>query len=96
MKKEKQVALKTMAMKAKVANFIRTTLYKKRIDQISVVEKTMIFDTIFKMNTEMHNELNAYKQKRQDKAQRDLLREARGWKPKIKSPNTKINLVDSK
>ena len=96
MKTEQRIALKTMAMKAKVANYIRKSLYKKRLEQISSTDKITIFDTIFQMNHEMHYELKAYKQKRETKAERDRLRIERGWKAKIKSPKLKIDLVVSK
>jgi hypothetical protein len=85
MKKETKVALKTLAMKARVYNYIRKELYKKKIEDISAEEKIILFDTIFAMNKESHWELNFYKEKRQTKAERDRLREQR-----------KINLVNTK
>lgn len=96
MNKEQKIALKTMAMKARVANFIRKELYKTRLDQISTLEKIAMFDKIFQMNHEMHYELKAYKWKRETKAERDRLRVERGWKPKIKTPFIKKDLVVSK
>lgn len=59
--------LKTLAMKARVANQIRKTLYKKRVDQITDKEKIQIFEEIFQLNSLMHWELIAYKRKRQEK-----------------------------
>lgn len=59
---------KTMAMKARLANYIRKTLYKKHLQTLSDKEKVAILDQIFGLNLQMHWELNAYKQKRKDKA----------------------------
>jgi hypothetical protein len=89
-KQEKAIALKTMAIKARLANIIRTTLFeysesefqikykgKKRLTQ---EDKLRIFDEIFKQNTEMHAELNAYKSKRKFKNQVEKLREEKRLK----------------
>lgn len=73
------VALKTMAMKARVYNKIRTSLYKKRLEDISKEEKIRMFDEIFIMNHETHWELNNYKQKRQAKAAIHAERVKRGY-----------------
>lgn len=74
MKKEQSIALKTMAIKARVANKIRTELYKEKLDKISTEEKIKFFDLIFQMNYDAHNELVAYKWKRQQKAEIERLR----------------------
>lgn len=97
--KQNKIALKTLGIKARVYNTIRTFLYKKRLENISVVEKVNFFDDLFKLNHEAHWELNNYKQKRKD--QTNLLNK-RLTSPQTKSMlkkinrNTKINLVDSK
>lgn len=96
MKQEQRIALKTMAMKARVANFIRKELYKAHLDQITKERKIEVFDKLFKLNHDMHYELKAYKWKREVKAERDRLRVERGWKPKIKTPFIKKDLVVSK
>lgn len=75
--KQINIALKTLAMKARVYNYIRKTLYKKKLEQISDKEKIEIFDKIFAMNFETHWELNAYKNKRSYKAEIQRLREER-------------------
>lgn len=62
------VSLKTMAIKARVYNHIRKTLYKKRLEQIPDSEKLKFFDEIFVLNKDAHWELNDYKQKRWNKA----------------------------
>lgn len=78
MKQEHKVALKTVAMKARVANLIRTEIYpysnneyqikykgkKKLADQ----DKIRIFDIIYNETIKMSNELTMYKSKRQYKA----------------------------
>lgn len=76
---------KTLAMKARVYNQIRTTLYKRNIESFSPEEKQRVFDTIFGLNAETHWELNAYKQKR--RAAKALYEErvARGYKFKKKT-----------
>lgn len=61
------VALKTLAMKARVYNQIRIKLYKKRIEDFSPEEKQKMFDEIFGLNAQTHWELIRYKQKRKDK-----------------------------
>jgi hypothetical protein len=82
--KEIQTALNTMAIKARVANLIRTTLFeygttdweikyrnKKRLTE---EDKIRIFDMISSANAEMHNALNSYKQNRKFKAKVEKLR----------------------
>jgi hypothetical protein len=85
-KKIVNISLKTMGIKARVANFIRTALYKKRLQQITDKEKIELFDKIWKLNDDAHFELNMYKSKRKAKAEIWRLREERGWKPKVKTP----------
>lgn len=82
--KEIQTALNTMAIKARVANLIRTTLYEfgttdweikyRNKKKLTEADKIRIFDEIFAANAEMHSELNAYKQKRKFKAKVEKLR----------------------
>lgn len=78
------VALKTLSMKARVYNQIRTKLYKKRIEDFSPEEKQKMFDEIFGLNLQTHWELNAYKQKRRDRKALYEARVKRGYKFKKK------------
>ena len=71
----------TLAIKARIANHIRKSLYKKRLEQLTDKEKLDMFDTIFSMNQSAHWELNAYKSKRREK--RELL------KKRLAAPQTK-------
>lgn len=82
--KEQSIALKTMAIKARVYNKIRTALYKKHFEDLKDEEKEEVLKMIFDMNHEAHWELNSYKSKRKAKAAIQKLRDQ------------KINLVDSK
>lgn len=82
--KNNSVSLKTMAIKARVYNKIRTSLYKKRLDQISPQDKIKLFDEWFNENYLAHWELNDYKKKRQDKAALYKARVERGYKFKKK------------
>lgn len=75
---------KTMAIKARLANQIRTMLYKKY--PISDAQKLEFFNQIFILNSEMHRELNNYKSNKKRKAEVQKLRLARGWKPRKKMP----------
>lgn len=86
MKKETKIALKTMAMKARVYNYIRTELYKKKLEQITPAEKQRIFDEIFARNKATHWELNFYKDKREYKENIYQERVKRGYKFKTKTP----------
>lgn len=89
-KQEKAIALKTMAIKARLANIIRTTLFEyseseyqikyKGKKRLTSEDKLKIFDEIFKHNQEMHAELNAYKSKRKFKNQVEKLREEKRLK----------------
>ena len=97
--KQNKIALKTLGIKARVYNRVRTYLYKKRLESISEKDKVEFFNELFQLNHEAHWELNNYKQKRKDQA--DLLKK-RLASPQTKSMlkkinrNTKINLVVSK
>jgi len=77
------VSRKTLAIKARVYNHIRTALYRKRLDQITDQEKIAFFDQVFQLNNEAHWELNDYKQKRKQKAKIALLRSQRNSNIKI-------------
>ena len=79
MKKNKvtSVSLKTLAIKARVYNQIRTDLYNKKLETISESEKDSLFEKWFGLNKEAHNELNDYKSKRKNKAAIELAREKR-------------------
>lgn len=84
MKKEHKIALKTMAMKAKLVNFLRTELHdysgnayaikyrgKKPItDEV----KLQTFDKMYGMLIDVHNELHLYKRKRKYRAEVERLR----------------------
>ncbi len=76
---------KTMAIKARVANHLRKSIYKKEYDEITVPEKLTLLRELFDMGKEMHKELSAYKQKRKDKKAIQEARVARGYKPKVKT-----------
>ena len=76
-----------MAIKARLANHIKKTLYKKRLDLISHSDKVKMFEEIFQLNSEMHWELNDYKQKRKEK--RELLAK-RLAAPQTKSMKKKL------
>lgn len=79
------VALKTLAMKARVYNQIRKNFYKKPITSFSPEEKIKMFDKIFGLNLETHWELNNYKHKRKAKATLYAERVARGYNFKKKT-----------
>jgi len=81
-------------MKARVYNRIRTLLYKKQIDKISLEEKVKMFDEIFGLNLETHWELNNYKQKRKDQRALHAERVKRGYK--FKKKTTKADYESSK
>ena len=85
MKQENKIALKTMAMKSKLANLIRMEIYPfsdseyaikyKGKRKITDKEKLVIFDKIFLAAKEMNIELSNYKQKRQYKTFIQKIRE---------------------
>jgi hypothetical protein len=84
MKKEHKIALKTMAMKARLVNFLRTELhdYGRNEWEIKYKGKTPItdevkiktFDEMYKMLRDVNNELSLYKTKRKYKAEVERLR----------------------
>ena len=76
---------KTMAIKARVANHLRKSIYKKNYEDLSLPERESLFKELFEMGKEMHKELSAYKQKRKDKKVIQDARVARGYKPKQKT-----------
>lgn len=86
--------LKTLAMKARLANKIRKTLYKRKLDQISDNEKVAIFNDIYAENHLMHWELISYKQKRKKKKAIYDERVKRGYK--FKKKTTKEEFEKSK
>lgn len=85
--RQTSVALKTLAMKARVYNKIRTFLYKQRLENIPEKSKTEFFDEIFQMNQQTHWELIDYKRKR--KAQ-EKLKQKRLAAPPTKSMKKKL------
>lgn len=81
----------TLAIKARMANYIRKSLYgRERIENFSEQEKNEFLKSIFNMYLEMHNELNAYKQKRKDKA---ALLAKRKASPQTRSMKKKLGLI---
>lgn len=84
--KNNSTSLKTMAIKSRVANFIRKALYKKRLEQFSDAEIQVLFSEIHALNFKAHTELNNYKQKRKKKAAVQREREKRGYVKKVKTP----------
>lgn len=77
---------KTLAIKARLANHIRKTLYnKKRLEQFSVSEKEEFFNDVWAKYLDMHSELNDYKAKRKAKKAVQIQREKRGYRPKKKT-----------
>ncbi len=88
--KQNKIAMKTMAIKARVYNFIRKSLYNQYLENISEKTKIELFDKIFGLNKEAHWELIRYKQKRQDKS--ELLKQ-RLAAPQTKSMEKKLGLI---
>lgn len=82
--------IKTLAIKARLANHIRKTLYKTRLEQISQTEKVRLFEEIFGLNSSMHSELNDYKAKRKAKIE---LHKKRLASPQTKSMKKKLGLI---
>lgn len=74
------IALKTMAIKARVYNFIRKSLHKKRLEDFNDSQKIQFFDQLFPLNHEAHWELHSYKKKRQRKAAIHKARVERGYR----------------
>ena len=85
--KERSIALKTMSMKSRLANFIRTNLYNfstndyeikyKGKKKITDQDKIEFFDKMYPIYKEMESELRAYKDKRKEKARIQALRDAK-------------------
>lgn len=86
-------ALKTMAIKSRLANTIRQQLYKKQLKEITEKEKVIFFDNLFQANLEMHSELNNLKQKRKQKTLIVKQRVERGYYTKklVKAQAHKVN-----
>lgn len=83
MKNEHKIALKTMAMKAKLVNFLRTELYEygnsfqvkyKGKKPITDEVKLQTFDKMYGMLVDVQNELHLYKRKRKYRAEVERLR----------------------
>lgn len=75
--KQEKVALKTLAIKARVYNRVRTFLFKQQLEKIPDQTKIDFFNELFLLNHDAHWELVAYKEKRQKKAEIQKLREVR-------------------
>jgi hypothetical protein len=75
MKKEFKVALKTLAIKARVFNVFRVKFFNKKLEEFTEKEKVEVFNELFSQVKEAHNELNNYKRKRQYKAKIEALRQ---------------------
>lgn len=98
--KPNKIAMKTMAMKCKVANFLRKELYEysdsdyvvkyKKKKPLAELNSKEFVKKLFPFLREMNSELSAYKRKRQDKA--DLL-EKRLNSPQTKSMKKKLGLI---
>lgn len=89
------IASKTMAMKARVFNQIRTDIYQKHIEEsfktrfrnekiLTEKEKLELFDKWFKLAKEEDSELYFYKRKRRSKAKIYKERMERGYNFKKK------------
>lgn len=98
------VANKTMAIKARVYNIIRTDLYKKiikettytkyrKIKALTDKDKLELFEKWFLLNQEAHKELNNYKEKRKYKSKIQKERVARGVKPKRKTSKREYEIM---
>ena len=84
MKKEHKIALKTMAMKARLVNFLRTELYEYGKTEYEIKYrgkkpltnevKLEIFDKMYSTLIEVSNELSLYKSKRKYRAEVERLR----------------------
>lgn len=68
-----------MAMKARVANHIRKTLFKRTWEDIKTGERDQILKEIFDLNHKMHWELIAYKRKRAKKNKVEEIRRGNGY-----------------
>ena len=86
-KQQKEIALKSMAMKARFANIVRTSLFEfgrneyqikyKGKKKLTDKDKLELFDKFWNEYIAMDTELTDYKHKRQDKACIQKLREER-------------------
>src|SRR5688572_27510843 len=85
--KQQTIALKTLAMKARVYNKIRIFLYKQLLEKIPDQSKIDFFNEIFEMNRATHWELIDYKRKRKDQKK---LKEKRLAAPPTKSMKKKL------
>jgi hypothetical protein len=72
-----RISLKTLAIKARVYNYIRQTLYKKRLEDFTDQQKIEFFNEVWMQNRAAHRELHNYKIKRQRKAEIERLRQQR-------------------
>lgn len=72
----------TMAIKSRVFNCMRKSLYKKNLGELSFLEREKLFEEFFNMTQEAHISLNNYKAKRKDKRVVQQLRADRGYQPK--------------
>src|SRR5688572_30470006 len=78
--------INTLAIKARMANYIRKTLYSKdKAKEFTDDDAAKFIAEIYSRYLEMHSELNDYKAKRKHKAKIKAEREKRGYKPKKKT-----------
>lgn len=82
--------VKTLAIKARLANTIRKLIYPyvkggKTLSELTESELSALGSTAFEVGKAMHQELNAYKAKRKFKASVAQEREKRGYKRKQKT-----------
>lgn len=93
--KQNKIAMKTMAIKARVANFLRTELYNysdnewaikynNKLKDIKSINKEEFFNKLYPLVQEMHSELNNYKKKRRYK---NFI-----YQNRINSPQTKSSI----
>lgn len=80
-----KTSMKTMAIKARVYNAIRKTLYKKKVEDFSNAEKIEFFNAVHVLNLNAHRELIDYKHKRRAQAKVVAERIKRGKAPKKKT-----------
>jgi hypothetical protein len=84
MKKEHKIALKTMAIKARLVNFLRTELYEYSGNDVQIKFRgkkpitdelrLQMFDKMYGMLVDVNNELSSYKTKRKYRSEVERLR----------------------
>lgn len=97
------VSFKTLSIKARVYNKIRTKLYQKTLEKMSNTEKVAFFDELYALNHEAHWELIHYKRKRQEKRKIQIKRALKeednrlnGIAPKVKTTKVQYEAMKVK